>query len=138
MNVEAVCISDRKGISKTPVGRAAFEKDHGIKGDAHAGPGPRQVSILLAGSLKRMGKDIRPGDCAENLLISGIDLQDVHVGMKWGIADVVLEISQIGKPCHTRCAVYHRLGKCLMPTEGVFARVLQSGTIKPGDDVFLI
>ena len=132
----AVCISKNKGERKTPVEQVELCKNHGIVGDAHAGDWHRQISLLAKESIDKMralGLNVDNGDFAENLTTEGIDLPKLPIGTQLKIGDSLLEITQIGKECHTRCAIYHQAGDCVMPKEGVFAKVIQGGTIKPGD-----
>ena len=138
--IAAISISEKKGVLKKNVRRALLEKEHGIVGDAHSGS-ERQVSLLALESIEKMkekGLDVKPGDFAENITTQRIDLLKLSPGMRLKIGkDVVLEITQIGKDCHERCSIYYQAGDCIMPREGIFARVLQSGTIKPGDDIVI-
>jgi MOSC domain-containing protein YiiM len=136
--VVAVCISINKGERKTPVARVELEENHGIVGDAHAGEWHRQVSLLALESIEkmqRMGLDVDAGDFAENITTRGIDLPSLPIGTRLAVGDVLIEVTQIGKECHTRCAIYHQAGDCVMPKEGIFARVLRGGMVKPGDRV---
>lgn len=137
--VVAVCTSERKGTPKRDVGRGQLEIDWGLVGDAHAGPWHRQVSLLALESIDEMrekGLDVAPGDFAENLTVSGLLLWSLPVGTKLLVGDeAVLEVTQIGKECHSGCAVFKRVGDCVMPRKGVFARVLKGGTVKTGDPV---
>lgn len=138
--VEAVCISKNKGERKTPVEQVALKENHGIVGDAHAGDWHRQVSLLAKESIDKMrelGLDVDNGDFAENLTTSGIDLPRLPIGSQLQVGETLLEVTQIGKECHTRCAIYHQAGDCVMPKEGIFAKVLQGGVIRPGDRVAL-
>ena len=140
-SVVAVCISERKGERKTPVEQVELRVEHGIVGDAHAGDWHRQVSLLAKESIAKMqamGLDVDNGDFAENITTSGIDLPALPVGARLQIGPTLLEVTQIGKECHTRCAIFHQAGDCVMPKEGIFARVLQGGSIKPGDSVQII
>lgn len=133
--VVAVCVSRNKGERKTPVASVELRPGHGIVGDAHAGDWHRQVSLLAKESIvkmQRLGLAVDAGDFAENLTTEGIDLPGLAIGDRLQIGDTLLEITQIGKECHARCAIYHQAGDCVMPKEGLFARVLQGGTIKPG------
>ena len=135
--IRAISVSGQKGTPKLNVPEAELRLDHGIVGDAHAGSGHRQVSLLAAESIERLrakGLKIVPGDFAENITTEGLDVPSLKVGAKLKIGEQVeLEISQLGKVCHGRCAVYYRLGDCIMPKEGVFARVVGGGRIKVGD-----
>lgn len=139
--VVAVCLSANKGERKTPVESVRLKENHGIVGDAHAGDWHRQVSLLAKESIakmQRIGLDVDNGDFAENITTQGIELVDLPVGTRLEIGETRLEITQIGKECHTRCAIYHQAGDCVMPKEGVFARVLKGGQVKPGDAVSII
>ena len=133
--IVAVCVSLRKGERKSPVTSAELRTGYGIVGDAHAGDWHRQVSLLARESIAKMqklGLHVDAGDFAENLTTEGIDLLALAVGDKVQVGDTVLEITQIGKECHTRCAIYYQAGDCVMPREGLFARVLQGGSVAPG------
>jgi MOSC domain-containing protein YiiM len=137
----AVCTSEQKGTGKSPVAAVVLKVNHGILGDAHAGEGDpvREISFLAIESIERMNSDgfnFKPGDFAENLTTRGIELAllPVGTGLKVG-KEVVLEVTQIGKKCHTGCAVFKLAGKCIMPKEGIFARVVEGGTIRPGDGI---
>lgn len=136
----AVCRSNKKGMKKTAVSEGKFRRQFGMVGDAHADEKwHRQVSLLAQESvdkMRKLGVDVGPGDFAENLTTQGIELVTLPVGARLSVGeDVVLEVSQIGKECHTRCAIYQQVGTCVMPTEGIFARVLKGGTIKAGDSI---
>ena len=136
----AVCTSAKTGMRKKNVGQAQFIEQYGIEGDAHGNSAThRQVSLLAMESIKKMqdmGLDVGPGDFAENLTTEGLDLLALPLGSKIGIgASVVLEISQHGKECHTPCAIYHQAGTCVMPTEGIFGRVITGGMVKVGDTI---
>lgn len=136
--VVAVCVSRRKGERKTPVDAVELRPDHGIVGDAHAGEGHRQVSFLGEESIdkmRRMGLSVGAGDFAENVTTRGIDLPALPVGTQVAVGDALVEITQIGKECHSPCAIYRQAGDCVMPKEGVFARVLRGGVVKSGDAV---
>ena len=136
--VVAVSVSGRKGERKSPVLRANFVPGHGVERDAHAGPGHRQVSLLATESIAKMrekGIAVGPGDFAENVTVEGIDLTALKVGDRLRVGEAVVEISQIGKECHDRCAIYFQAGDCVMPREGVFARVVRGGVVAPGDPV---
>lgn len=139
--VVSVSISEQKGMRKTPVASALLKQEHGLVGDAHAGDWHRQVSLLAVESIEkmqRMGLDVNPGDFAENITTEGIDLMTLPVGSRLSLGEAEVEITQIGKTCHTRCAIYQQAGDCVMPKEGVFARVLREGIVKPGDRVDIL
>uniref|UniRef100_A0A831XL76 MOSC domain-containing protein n=1 Tax=Geobacter metallireducens TaxID=28232 RepID=A0A831XL76_GEOME len=136
--VIAVCISENKGERKTPVASVELRENHGIVGDAHAGEWHRQVSLLAAESIEKMrgmGLDVDSGDFAENITTQGIDLPSLPVGTRLAVGETLLEVTQIGKECHTRCAIYHQAGDCVMPREGIFARVITGGVVRPGDAI---
>ncbi|HTY21560.1 MAG TPA: MOSC domain-containing protein [Desulfomonilaceae bacterium] len=135
----AVCTSKRKGTPKTDVGSGQLEKGSGLKGDAHAGDWHRQVSLISIEDIKTMeakGLDVKPGSFAENLTTRDFDLGSIKVGDRLKIGpSVVLEVTQIGKECHTRCAIYNKVGECIMPEKGVFAAVIKGGEVKAGDSI---
>ena len=136
--VVAVCISENKGERKKPVDSVELRVDHGIAGDAHAGDWHRQVSLLALESIEKMrqmGLDVTTGDFAENITTSGIDLVSLPVGSMLQIGDTLLEVTQIGKECHSRCAIFYQAGDCVMPKEGIFAKVITPGIVKPGDGI---
>jgi MOSC domain-containing protein YiiM len=137
--VVSINISSKKGMRKKPVEEAEIITDHGIKDDAHAsGTWHRQISLLALESIKKMqdlGLKVKPGDFAENITTEGIDLIKLPVGTRMKIGDVEAEVSQIGKECHTRCAIYYQAGDCVMPKEGIFVKVLKGGKIKVGDKI---
>jgi len=138
--IVSINISDKKGVRKKPVDEAVITEDYGIQGDAHASSKwHRQVSLLALESIKKMqemGLDVKPGDFAENITTEGIDLMSLPLGTRMRIGkDVIGEVSQIGKECHTRCAIYYQAGDCVMPKEGIFMRVLKGGTIKKCDEM---
>lgn len=136
--VVATCISEKKGERKTPVTEVTLLENHGIEGDAHAGDWHRQVSLLAAESIDKMrklGLDVDAGDFAENITTSGIDLVSLPIGARLQVGKTLLEITQIGKECHTRCAIYHQAGDCVMPKEGVFAKVITGGVVRPTDEI---
>ena len=140
--VVAVCTSKKKGIRKQPIAEGLLEEEHGLVGDAHAGCLPnRQVSLLAVASIDKMrhlGLELHPGDFAENITVEGMDLCKLPIGTRLAVGkDVLLEISQIGKECHTGCAIRRQVGHCIMPEEGVFARVLTGGPVRPGDEISL-
>jgi len=136
--IVAVSVGARKGEKKTPVSSVVLVEEHGVKDDAHAGPGHRQVSLLSSESIGKMrakGLSVGPGDFAENITVEGFVLPETKVGERIRVGEAVLEISQIGKECHDRCAIYFQAGDCVMPREGVFARVIRGGKVAPGDAV---
>ncbi|OGU01011.1 MAG: molybdenum cofactor sulfurase [Geobacteraceae bacterium GWC2_48_7] len=139
--VRAVCISENKGERKKPVEAVELRENHGIIGDAHAGDWHRQISLLATESIDKMrklGLDVDSGDFAENLTTSGIDLVSLPIGTRLQVGETLLEVTQIGKECHTRCAIFYQAGDCVMPKEGIFAKVITGGTIRPGDTIQMI
>lgn len=137
MKIVSLAVSKKKGTRKKIVEEAFLVQDHGIEGDAHAGPWHRQVSFLAAESIEKarnQGLEVTFGDFAENIATSGIDWLEIPVGTQLRLGDrVLVEVTQIGKECHNRCAIYYQAGDCIMPKEGIFARVLEGGKIRPGD-----
>ncbi len=136
--VIAVCTSDRRGIQKQDVCSGHFDVDWGISGDAHAGKWHRQVSLLSADKIaafNEKGAGVVPGAFGENLVVEGFDFRALPVGTLLRCGDVLLEMTQIGKECHSHCEIYKKMGDCIMPREGVFARVLEPGTISVGDEM---
>lgn len=139
--IVAVNISSAKGEQKTPVASAELRANHGIVGDAHAGDWHRQVSLLAEESIdkmRRLGLDVDAGAFAENLTTRGIDLVSLPLGSRLAIGEALLEVTQIGKECHARCNIFHQAGDCVMPKEGIFARVLQGGELVAGLAVRLV
>lgn len=139
--VVAVCVSKEKGERKTPVDQAELRKRHGIVGDAHAGEWHRQVSLLALESIEKMramGLDVTTGDFAENITTHGINLTALPIGTRLAVGDTLLEVTQIGKECHTRCAIFHQAGDCVMPKEGIFATVMRGGNVRAGDGIMVI
>ena len=138
--VLAVCTSAKKGVQKRDAGSGKFVVDWGIEGDAHAGHWHRQVSLLSADKIEAFrakGADVVYGDFGENLVVSGFDFRALPVGTLLRCGDVLLEMTQIGKECHSHCEIYKVMGDCIMPREGVFARVLEPGVIKNGDEMVI-
>jgi len=136
--VVAVCRSDRKGIPKDDIGTGVFVKGLGLDGDAHAGFAHRQVSLIAMEDIqiaRAKLPSLRPGSFAENLTVEGIDLEASKVGLRLKVGDVLLEVSQIGKECHTKCAIYETTGDCIMPKKGIFCRVLEGGRVSVGDKI---
>lgn len=134
--IRGICISEKRGTMKAEVESAEFLEDWGIKGDAHAGKWHRQVSLLSFERIeefRKKGADVKPGAFGENLIVEGFDFKNLPVGTRFVCGDVILEMTQIGKECHSHCEIYKRMGDCIMPREGVFARVMKGGIIKKGD-----
>jgi MOSC domain-containing protein YiiM len=129
-------------MRKKNIGTGRLVAGHGLEGDAHAGPWHRQVSLLALESVQKMrdaGLDVNPGDFAENITTVGLDLVSLPVGTKMAIgAEALGEVTQIGKECHTRCAIYHQAGDCVMPREGIFIKVLRGGVVRVGDEVSVL
>ena len=137
----AICISEKKGVQKSPVDSAVLLEDWGIEGDAHGGKWHRQVSLLSFEKIedfRAKGADVDFGAFGENLVVEGFDLRKIPVGSRFQIGDVLLELTQIGKECHSHCAIFHAVGDCIMPREGVFTKVLKGGSIKAGDEIQLL
>ena len=137
--IVAVSVSEKRGTKKKNVETATLRPDHGIVGDAHAGPGIRQVSLLGVESVRKMqgkGIDVNPGDFAENITTEGLEVFSLPIGTRVRLGDSALgEVTQIGKTCHDRCEIFQIVGDCVMPREGIFVRILEGGEIKPGDPV---
>jgi|TARA_B100002003_G_scaffold250331_1_gene289425 MOSC domain-containing protein YiiM len=142
MQIISLAISKKKATRKQVINEALLIKNHGIKGDAHAGNWHRQVSFLSSESIevaRRMGLDVSFGDFAENIATEGIDWKTMPIGTRVKLGDsAFVEITQIGKECHTKCAIYYKAGDCIMPKEGVFAKVLEGGTIQCGDKIEIL
>ena len=140
--VITVSISKKKGTRKGNIPEGLLIENHGLKDDAHAGDWHRQVSLLAIESIEKIrekGLDVGPGDFAENITTTGIDLVNLPIGTKFRVgAEALMEVTQIGKECHSRCAIYYQAGDCVMPREGIFARVLKGGAIKQHDPIILI
>jgi cyclic pyranopterin phosphate synthase len=135
--IKAISVSENKGTQKVNVPEAELEVDCGIVGDAHAGPWHRQVSLLAIESIEKMiamGADVSPGNFAENITTEGIDLLSLSLGGKLRLGESVeLEITQFGKECHSHCEIFQQVGDCIMPREGIFAKVIGPGRISVGD-----
>lgn len=139
--IKAICISEKRGTQKQQVEKARLLPDFGIEGDAHGGKWHRQVSLLSyekTEEFKAKGADIVPGAFGENLLVEGYDFRKLPVGTRFQCGEAWLELTQIGKECHTHCQIYHKMGECIMPTQGVFARVIHGGEIQVGDEMEMI
>ncbi len=142
MEIVSIAVSKKKGTPKKPVETADLVVEHGLRGDGHAGPWHRQVSFLAAESIEKArerGLDVDFGDFAENIATRGINWLEIPIGtrMKLG-AEALVEITQIGKECHARCAIYYRAGDCIMPKEGTFGKILAGGKIRRGDAIAII
>lgn len=136
--IAAVSLSGKKGERKKPVVSAQLRENHGVIGDAHAGEGERQVSLLAEESIRKMrsmGLDVGPGDFAENITTRDIELSALPVGTRLAAGEAVLRVTTIGKECHSPCAIYLQAGDCVMPREGIFAVVLRGGTVRTGDPI---
>jgi MOSC domain-containing protein YiiM len=142
MRIFAISVSDQMGVRKENVPKAIIEEDHGIVNDAHAGRWHRQVSLLAKESIERMlakGLEVSPGDFAENITTEGVDLISLPVGQKLRLgSQALVEVTQKGKECHDRCAIYYQAGECVMPREGIFVKVLRGGVIHTGDSISLV
>lgn len=139
--IESINISRDKGERKTPAGQAELKAGHGVVGDGHAGDWHRQVSLLALESIGKMrdrGLAVGPGDFAENITTSGIDLISLPVGARLRLGAAVIEVTQHGKECHAPCEIYHQAGDCVMPREGIFAVVIAGGLVSDGDDLGVI
>ncbi|MGI6097615.1 MAG: MOSC domain-containing protein [Dethiobacteria bacterium] len=139
--IVAISISEKKGVPKKNIEKGLFKENHGLVDDAHAGDWHRQVSLLAVESINKMlekGLKVSPGDFAENLTTEGIDLTSLPLGARLKVGETELEVTQIGKKCHSKCAVYYRTGDCIMPREGIFAKVISGGLVKVGDSISII
>ena len=134
----AINISKERGTEKREVPQAELVADYGIMGDAHAGKWRRQVSLLSAEKIdafRARGAQIDNGAFGENLIISGFDFKNLPLGTRFCIGDAILEMTQIGKECHSHCEIFKKMGECIMPTNGIFTRVLHGGVMKEGDEI---
>lgn len=139
--VVALCISEKRGTQKVNVKEGKFVENFGIENDAHAGNWHRQVSLISYEQIedfKARGGQVHPGAFGENLIVKGFDFKNMPVGTIFKCNDVELEMTQIGKQCHHHCQIYEQVGDCIMPREGVFAKVIKGGTIKVGDEMEVI
>lgn len=139
--VLAICISKHKGTLKNEVSEANFIEEFGIEGDAHSGKWHRQVSLLAFEKIddfRNKGGNVDFGAFGENLVVDGIELHKLPVGQQLQVGEVLLEVTQIGKECHDKCAIYYQVGECIMPKNGIFTRVLKGGKVKVGDQCTLI
>jgi len=139
MKIVSIALSKKKGTRKTQVDSAVLKEEHGLLGDAHAGPWERQVSFLASERIEECrsrGLNVTFGDFAENIATEGIDWKGIPLGSRFRLGEKVLvEITKIGKECHRKCAIYYQAGDCIMPREGVFARVLEGGEVRCGDPI---
>lgn len=137
--VISVNVSDKKGEKKHNIDKCSLLEGHGLEQDAHAGPWHRQVSLLATESIekiRKMGLNVNPGDFAENLTTEGVELPTLPIGTKLMVgSSVLMRVTQIGKECHTRCAIFQQVGDCVMPKEGIFTEVLTGGEIQVGDEI---
>lgn len=142
MKIISIATSKKKGTRKTIVDSVTVKKDHGIEGDAHSGPWHRQISFLSSESIleaKEKGLDVTFGDFAENFATSGVDWKKIPVGTRLKLGETTLiEVTQIGKECHNKCAIYYQAGDCIMPKEGIFAKVIEGGMVKNDDSVQIL
>lgn len=139
--IKAVCTSSVKGIQKSETLSVTLKPDWGIEGDAHAGNWHRQVSLLgfeAIENFKALGAKVDAGAFGENIIVEGFDLKSLPIGTRFRSNDVVLELTQIGKECHSHCAIYHSMGDCIMPREGVFCKVIEGGRICVGDPIEIV
>lgn len=139
--VTAICISEKRGTQKVNIEEGKFIVDFGIENDAHAGNWHRQVSLISFEQIedfKKRGAQVEPGAFGENVIVQGIDFKNLPVGTRFKCNEVELEMTQIGKKCHHHCQIFHQVGDCIMPREGVFAKVLKGGTIKVGDEMEVV
>ena len=139
--IKAVCTSDRKGIQKTAQPSIVLKEDWGIDGDAHAGNWHRQVSLLAFEKIQdfnAQGAGVVDGAFGENIVVEGFDLKTLPIGTRFKSGEVELELTQVGKECHSHCAIYHKMGDCIMPREGVFCKVINGGVINVGDSIDII
>lgn len=138
--VMAVCSSDKKGTAKKEIDEGVFIENYGLKGDAHAGEHHRQISLLSyekVEDFRKSGAKVDTGAFGENLLVAGLDLAKLPLGTLLRSNDVLMEVTQIGKECHSHCNIYYQVGECIMPREGIFARVLHGGKICKGDLLYV-
>jgi len=140
--VISINISDKKGVIKTPIKEGKFIEEHGLDNDAHAGKWHRQVSLLGMESIDKMIKmgvnDLTSGKFAENITTEGIVLYELPVGTRLKIGETIQEVTQIGKECHKGCAIKNQVGTCIMPTEGIFTRIIKGGVVKAGDSIEIL
>ena len=139
--IKGICISEKRGTQKKLVGSAELVKEWGIQDDAHAGDWHRQVSLLSFDKIeefRKSGAEVDFGAFGENIIVEGYDFRTLPVGTKFQVGTAVLEMTQIGKECHSHCQIYQKMGDCIMPREGVFTKVIEGGKIRIGDELTLI
>lgn len=139
--IKAVCISEKKGTDKKNIHECEIVEGFGLKNDAHGGNWHRQISLLSYEKIedfKKRGGEVIDGSFGENLIVSGLDLVNIPIGTRLKINDIVLEVTQIGKECHSHCEIFKKVGDCIMPREGIFAKVISGGIIKEGDIIEII
>ncbi len=139
VKIIAVSISDQKGVPKKNISEGTLVEEFGLAGDAHGGPWHRQLSLLALESIRKMqdlGLKVRPGSFAENITTEGLTLPELPIGTRLRLGpEALVEVTQIGKVCHDRCAIYRLAGDCVMPKEGIFVRILKGGPVRPGDSI---
>jgi MOSC domain-containing protein YiiM len=139
VKIIAVSISDQKGVPKKNISEGTLVEEFGLEGDAHGGPWHRQLSLLALESIRKMqdlGLKVRPGSFAENITTEGLNLPELPIGTRLRLgSEALVEVTQIGKVCHDRCAIYRLAGDCVMPKEGIFVRILKGGHVRPGDSI---
>lgn len=136
--IMAICISEKRGTQKIRIPEAELIEDFGIREDAHAGKWHRQVSLLSYETIeafKARGAEVQDGAFGENIVVQGIDLIHLPVGTRLVCGDILLEVTQIGKECHSHCEIYHKMGECIMPSNGIFTKVLHGGIMKVGEEI---
>lgn len=139
--IKGICISEKRGTQKSEVESATLVKDWGIENDAHAGHWHRQVSLLSFDKIeefRKRGAEVEFGAFGENIIVEGYDFRNLPVGTRFQCGDAILEMTQIGKECHSHCQIYQKMGDCIMPREGVFTKVVEGGEIHVGDEFILI
>jgi MOSC domain-containing protein YiiM len=142
VKIIAVSISDQKGVPKKNISDGTLVEEFGLEGDAHGGPWHRQLSLLALESIRKMqdlGLKVRPGSFAENITTEGLNLPELPIGTRLRLgSEALVEVTQIGKVCHDRCAIYRLAGDCVMPKEGIFVRILKGGPVRPGDQIEIL
>ena len=139
--LKGICISEKRGTEKHEVREAMVKMDWGIEGDAHGGKWHRQISLLSYDKIEAFrarGAEVEDGAFGENVIVQGIDFRNLPVGTRLKCNDVLLEMTQIGKECHSGCAIFKKMGECIMPKQGVFTKVIHGGVIHPGDELVIL